>query len=146
VSLLVSSVFWDEVKVFSADDERTVHLGGDDGSGQDTATDGDETSEWALLVCLNSVSFLLKSCFPCSSCHLLCEAESQNSYTAGRICPANKQTSQPFTTRSQPRREIPKSRPTNVVSFNRSLGCSESQTNVLVPSSSTFANSAGFRL
>lgn len=51
VSLLVSGVFGDEVEVFSADDECAVHLGGDDGTGQDTATDGDETSERALLVC-----------------------------------------------------------------------------------------------
>lgn len=29
---------------------RTVHLGGDDGSGEDTATDGDEASEGAFLV------------------------------------------------------------------------------------------------
>lgn len=27
VSLLVSSIFWDEVKVLSADDEGSVHLG-----------------------------------------------------------------------------------------------------------------------
>ena len=51
MSLLVSGVFWDEVKVFSADDESSVHLGGNNGTGKDTATDGDETSEWALLVC-----------------------------------------------------------------------------------------------
>lgn len=51
VSLLISSVFWDEVKVFSADNEGTVHLGGNNSSGQDTTTDGDETGEWALLVC-----------------------------------------------------------------------------------------------
>ena len=51
VSLLVSGVFWDEVKVFSADDESSVHLGGDDGTGEDTATNGNETGEWALLVC-----------------------------------------------------------------------------------------------
>lgn len=50
VSFLVSGVFRDEVKVFSADDESSVHLGRDNGSGQDTATNGDETSEWALLV------------------------------------------------------------------------------------------------
>jgi hypothetical protein len=50
VSLLVSGVFRDEVEVFSADDEGTVHLGGNNSSGQDTTTDGDETSEWALLV------------------------------------------------------------------------------------------------
>jgi hypothetical protein len=51
VSLLVSGVLGDEVEVLSADDECAVHLGGNDGTGQDTATDGDETSEWALLVC-----------------------------------------------------------------------------------------------
>jgi len=51
VSLLVTGVFRDKVKVFSADDEGSVHLGGNDGSGQDTTTDGDETGERALLVC-----------------------------------------------------------------------------------------------
>ena len=56
VSLLVSGVFGDEVEVFSADDEGSVHLGRDDGSGQDTATDGDEAGEGALLVCDESTS------------------------------------------------------------------------------------------
>lgn len=56
VSLLVTGVFWDEVEVFAADNEGSVHLGGDNGSGQDTATDGDETGEWALLVCGCAVS------------------------------------------------------------------------------------------
>lgn len=56
MSLLVTGVFWDEVKVFSADNESAVHLGGDDGTGQDTATNGNETSEWALLVCRNPMS------------------------------------------------------------------------------------------
>jgi hypothetical protein len=51
VSLLISGVFGDEVKIFSADDECAVHLGGDDSASQDTATDGNETGEWALLVC-----------------------------------------------------------------------------------------------
>lgn len=50
MSLLVSGVLWNEVKVLAADDESSVHLGGDDGTGEDTATNGDETSEWALLV------------------------------------------------------------------------------------------------
>lgn len=39
VSLLVTGVFGDEVEVFSSDDQGTVHLGGNDGTGQDTATD-----------------------------------------------------------------------------------------------------------
>jgi hypothetical protein len=56
VSLLVSGVFGDEVEVFAADDEGSVHLGGHNGAGQDTATDGDETGEGALLVCEESAS------------------------------------------------------------------------------------------
>lgn len=74
VAALVSGVLGDVVEVFAADDEGSVHLGGllrdllvrlvpgglsdygcgwgtyDDLAGQDTATDGDETGEWALLV------------------------------------------------------------------------------------------------
>lgn len=57
VSLLVTGILGDEVEVLAADDDGTVHLGRDDGAGQDTATDGDETGEGALLVCLrDSVS------------------------------------------------------------------------------------------
>lgn len=51
VAALVTGVLGDEVEVLAADDESAVHLGGDDGAGKDTATDGDETSEGALLVC-----------------------------------------------------------------------------------------------
>ena len=51
VALLVTVVLGDVVEVLAADDDGTVHLGGDDTAGQDTATDGDETSEGALLVC-----------------------------------------------------------------------------------------------
>ena len=50
VSLLVSSVLGNELEVLASDDDGSVHLGGDDGSGQDTATDRDETGERALLV------------------------------------------------------------------------------------------------
>ena len=51
VAALVTGVLGDEVKVLAADDQGAVHLGRDDGAGKDTATDGDETSEGALLVC-----------------------------------------------------------------------------------------------
>jgi len=51
VPLLVSGVLGDEVEVLAADDERAVHLGGNDGAGQDTATDGNLSGERALLVC-----------------------------------------------------------------------------------------------
>lgn len=50
VSLLVTRVLWNEVKVVSSDDHGTGHLGGDDGTSEDTASDGDKTSEWTLLV------------------------------------------------------------------------------------------------
>lgn len=62
VALLVTGVLGDVVKVFSADDQSTVHLGGNDGAGKDTATDGDETGEGALLVC--RIVSLQSSSFP----------------------------------------------------------------------------------
>ena len=51
VALLVTVVLGDEVEVLATDDEGTVHLGRDNGTGQDTATDGDLAGEGALLVC-----------------------------------------------------------------------------------------------
>ena len=52
VSLLVSGILGDELEVLASDDDGSVHLSRDNGAGQDTATDGDETSEGALLVCI----------------------------------------------------------------------------------------------
>jgi hypothetical protein len=56
VSALVTGVFGNEVEVLAADDKGAVHLGGDDGSGENTAADGDEAGEGALLVCEDNVS------------------------------------------------------------------------------------------
>ncbi len=39
MSLLVSGIFGNEVKVFSSDDDGSMHLRGNDGAGQDTASD-----------------------------------------------------------------------------------------------------------
>jgi hypothetical protein len=39
VSFLVSGVFGDEMKVFTANDDGSVHLCGDNGSSENTATD-----------------------------------------------------------------------------------------------------------
>lgn len=50
VSLFVSVVFWNVVQVVSSDDDGTVHLGGNNGTRQDLTTDGNQTSEWTLLV------------------------------------------------------------------------------------------------
>lgn len=50
VSLLVSGVFGHEVEVFSSDDQCSVHLGRDDGTGEDTASDRDHTCERTFLV------------------------------------------------------------------------------------------------
>jgi len=41
VPFLVSRVLRDEVEVFTADNEGTVHFGGDNRAGEDTASDGD---------------------------------------------------------------------------------------------------------
>jgi hypothetical protein len=51
VSLLITSVLGDEMEVFAADNQSSVHLGGDNGAGEDSATDGNQSSEGALLVC-----------------------------------------------------------------------------------------------
>ena len=56
VSLLVSGVFRNEMEVLPADDESSVHFGGNDGASQDAATNGNKTGEWALLVCKERVS------------------------------------------------------------------------------------------
>ena len=66
MSLLVPGVLGDEVKVFAADDECAVHLGADDGAGEDTAADGDHAGEGAFLVCANkNVSLLYHSIAHC---------------------------------------------------------------------------------
>lgn len=56
VALLVPVVLRDVVEVLAADDDGAVHLGRDDGAGQDTATDGDQAGERALLVCRENSS------------------------------------------------------------------------------------------
>lgn len=50
MTLLVTVVLGDVVEVVTADDDGTVHLGRDNSTGQDTATNGDATGEGALLV------------------------------------------------------------------------------------------------
>lgn len=56
VSLLVSVVFGDVVQVFSSDNDGSVHLGGDDSTGQNLTSDGDVTDKWALLVDVGSLN------------------------------------------------------------------------------------------
>ena len=58
VSLLVSSVLGDEVEIFSSNDDGSVHLCRNDLAGQDSSSDGDHSSEWALLVCKPHISTL----------------------------------------------------------------------------------------
>lgn len=50
VTFFIPRVFGDEVEVFAADDEGSVHFGGDDSAGEDTATDGDLAGEGAFLI------------------------------------------------------------------------------------------------
>lgn len=50
MALLISAVFGNEVEVFAADDEGSVHFGRDYGSCEDTPTDGDLAGEGTLLV------------------------------------------------------------------------------------------------
>ena len=51
VTLFVTVVLGNVVEVFTSDDNGTVHLGRDNTSSKDTATDRDLADEGALLVC-----------------------------------------------------------------------------------------------
>lgn len=53
MALFISTVLGNKVEVFAADDEGSVHFGRDNGSGEDTPTDGDLTGEGTLLVCIS---------------------------------------------------------------------------------------------
>ena len=59
MTLLVTVVLGDEVEVLTTDDDGTLHLGGDDLTGQDTTTDGDITGEGALLIDVGTLDGLL---------------------------------------------------------------------------------------
>jgi len=56
VALLVTVVLRDVVEIVTPDDKCSVHLGGDNGTAQDTSTDGDETSERAFLVNIGALN------------------------------------------------------------------------------------------
>jgi hypothetical protein len=128
VSSLVTGVFGDEVEVFPADDQGTVHLGGDDGAGKDTATDGDETCEGALLVCeeeITLVSVVHVILYPSRPSSILCRIQS-------RAHLSYRHSSTSFNT------QIPR---TDVRTLNGGLGRPEAQTDILVPSPATLSDS-----
>jgi hypothetical protein len=131
VSLLISSVLGNEVQVFSADDECAMHLGGNDGTGQDTATDRDETSKWALLVYYDG-----KSVWNALQCACLALQASKEI-----AIPPNfpSRSTVPLDIIGASSRKIGH---TDIISLNSGLWCSESQSNVLVPSSPTLPSSA----
>jgi hypothetical protein len=117
VALLVTGVLGDEVEVLAADDECAVHLGGDDGAGEDTATDGDEAGEWALLVCGRRISV---SMFCTSSWHALIAQCVYLQY--GLLL------------------RMPLDTHTDVAALNGGLWGPEAQTDVLVPSPATLSD------
>ena len=59
VALLITVVLGDEVEVLATDDDGALHLGGDDLSVQDAATDGNIAGEGALLVNVMTLNSLL---------------------------------------------------------------------------------------
>lgn len=145
VSLLVTGVFGNEVEVFSADDESSVHLGGDDGPSQDPATDRNETGERALLVCCGKISicFLDVANFCARAPCPLIRGPLGNHHSMVCVCPLEVHTcvaSLPVL------RAAPNISRTDVASFNGGLGCAETQSDVLVPSSSSLADGGGLRL
>lgn len=145
VALLVPVVLGNVVEVLAADDDGTVHLGGNDGAGQDTATDRDHTSEGALLVCTAKQKFQSTPCskkvpmWPSSSCsprkiHLLIGEAWLSSSSSSRGIGASRSARECV--------RLPAlfwgSR-TDVLALNGSFGGLETQTNVLVPSPTALA-------
>ena len=61
VSLLVPGVLWNEMKIFSTNDECSVHFCGDNGASEDLPTDGDKSSERALLVCSSKSAIFMRT-------------------------------------------------------------------------------------
>ena len=59
VALLVTVVLGNVVKVFTSQDNGTVHLGRNDGTSENLATDRNKTNEGALLVNVGSLDSLL---------------------------------------------------------------------------------------
>ena len=144
VSLLVTRVLRDVVEVLSSDDDGSVHLGGNDGAGQDTATDGDETGEGALLVCSSSRSAIPSPSLIQRSCPsrprridrvLRPSMLSTNLHDSSRFADSRKP--------SNSRRCFAR---TDVAALNGGLGGTETQTNILVPSSSALARSGALGL
>lgn len=50
MSLLVSVVFWNVMKIITSNDDGTMHLCRDNNTTQDLTTDGNVTNEWTFLV------------------------------------------------------------------------------------------------
>lgn len=141
VSLLVTRVLGDEVKVLAADDDGSVHLGGDDGASKDTATDGDETGEGALLVYKVKMSVMRSSMHvvPCTYSPVL----SHHSFRFGVFSYGDIRFRSSTSKFPQVSNSIAR---TDVAALNGGLRGSETQTNVLVPSSATLARSGGLGL
>ena len=59
VALLVPVVLADKVQVLAADHNGALHLGGDDGAGEDAAADGHVPGEGALFVNISAGDGLL---------------------------------------------------------------------------------------
>ena len=138
VALLVTGVLWDEVKVLATDDEGAVHLGGDNGSGQDTSTDGDLASEWALLVWVWVSA--------CSVIFVLFFVSGFDVFGIVRVRPAiiSCPPDAPGIAQTPPSSSHPvvhvAGRLTDVGSLNGGLWGLESKTNILVPSAAVLAS------
>ena len=142
VALLITGVLGDEVEVLSSDNDSSVHLGGNDGAGQDTATDGDETGERALLVCRRKVSRLLNR----ETAHCLPNLESSFPPLRIILWLIALHCSSPLVPTFRDRNFDVQFARTDVAALNGSLGGTETQTNILIPSSATLARSGALGL
>lgn len=147
MSLLVTRVLGDEVEVLSSDNEGSVHLGGNDGAGQDTATDGDSAGEGALLVYICPKSAIPLRQRSCPSSYISIPISSRCSSSAFQyFAIALSMLLSIFQPLESIRCSIVCFARTDVAALNSVDGGTETQTNVLVPSSSTLARSGALGL
>lgn len=50
MSLFISVIFWNIMQVISSNDNGSVHLGGNNSSGQNLTSNGDSSDKWTFLV------------------------------------------------------------------------------------------------
>lgn len=151
MAFLVTVVFGDIMQVLAADDEGSVHLGRDDGAGQDTATDGDQAGEGAFFVYRTERALVYPSVESFTESRLLSFVffffffSSLHPFRISKFHPRTEPPPPPSSSIPNPLPPTPtktQSKLTDISPLNGVLGSLETQANILVPSPSSLADPA----